>query len=82
MCRFAGTRRVLVRLLFVENQFVFPTPMVARNQFLSRVFDFVQQVGEERVLFLMAARCGSFSVYLITRTTIPPRSFWRLYPLA
>ena len=46
--------RVLVRLLFVENQFVFPTPVVSRNQFPSRVLSLVQQISQQRVFLVMA----------------------------
>ena len=52
--RLAGTRRVLVRLLLSVTKFVFPTPMIPRDQFQHRIFACVQQIGKERVFFLMA----------------------------
>ena len=54
--RLGGPPRVLVRLLLVVDQFMFPAFVISTDQFHRRIKLLVQQVGQQYVLFVVARR--------------------------
>ena len=77
MRRLGRPPRVLVGLLLVIDQLVFPSLVIKRDQFFSRVKILIQETGDQNMFFAVTDPLRVVQRVAVTRTRTPLRSFWR-----